>query len=155
MAYSPDGSLLATGAGGGAILLRETDTGEIKARLTRHRAGIPALAFGHSGRWLASGELNGRPIVWNLATEQPLQQLQVGPCWVGSIAFLDGGLKLVSEVSNGPVVLSDLSSGRPEARITRPGGIRPFVADPAHKPIQPAWWSKKSSSGACPGFRKP
>ena len=60
-----------------------------------------------------------------------MQQLQVGPSWVWSIAFLDGGRKLVSEVSNGPVVLFDLSSGRPEARITLPGGIRRFVADPA------------------------
>jgi hypothetical protein len=33
-------------------------------------------------------------------------------------------------VSNGPVVLFDLSSVRPEAHITLPGGSRRIVADP-------------------------
>jgi WD40 repeat protein len=146
-AYSPDGSLLATGAGGGTVLVRDGETGEIRARLTGHSAGnaanasdsagpwrgIPALAFDSPGRRLASGDTLGRVIVWDLTTGRPLRQFQVGPSWVWSILFLDGGRKLVSEVSNGPVVLFDLESGKPVARITLPGGIRRFVADPARK----------------------
>ena len=131
VAYSPDGSLLATGAGDGTLLLRDAETGVMKARLTGHNQGIPALAFDPSGRWLGSGDVSGRVVVWDLDTKQPLQQLQVGPSWVWSIGFHDGGRKLVSEVSNGPVVLFDLPSGKPEAQITLPGGIRRFLADPA------------------------
>jgi WD40 repeat protein len=130
-AYSPDGSLLATGAGDGTLLLRNAETGVPNAQLKGHMNGVPALAFDTSGRRLASGDVTGRVIVWDLATMQPLRHLQVGPSWVWSIAFHDGGRKLVSEVSNGPVVLFDVASGKPEAQVTLPGGIRRFLADPA------------------------
>jgi WD40 repeat protein len=133
LAYSPDGSLLATGTGYGTLWVRDAETGEVKARLAGHKVGIPALAFDPSGRRLASGDRNGRIVLWDLATQQPVQQLQVGPSWVWSIAFLNDGRKLVSEVSNGPVVLFDLRSGKPEKTITLPGGIRRFIADSARK----------------------
>src|SRR5262249_37907913 len=50
VAYSPDGSLLATGTGYGTLLVRDAETGQIKARLAGHKIGIPALAFDPSGR---------------------------------------------------------------------------------------------------------
>jgi WD40 repeat protein len=131
VAYSPDGSLLATGIGYGQLLVHDAETGEVKARLAGHPVGIHALAFDPSGRRLASGDRNGRVTVWDLATKQPVRQLRVGPSWVWSIAFLDDGRKLVSEVSNSAVVLFDLQSGKTEKTVTLTGGIRRFIADPA------------------------
>jgi WD40 repeat protein len=133
VAYSPDGSLLATGAGDGILVVRDAETGDIKARLTGQKNEIHSLAFDPSGRRLAGGYRNGRVVVWDLATQKPVQQFQVGPSYVWSIAFLDEGRKLVSEVSNGRVVLFDIESAKEEAKITLPGRVRRFIADPARK----------------------
>jgi WD40 repeat protein len=67
VAYSPDGSLLATGTGGtretgaGRIVVRGAETGEIEARLAGQQVGIYSLAFDPSaGGWPAATE-KGRP----------------------------------------------------------------------------------------------
>jgi WD40 repeat protein len=127
VAYSPDGALLATGTGYGTLSVRDAETGEIKWRWDLHKGGIPALAFDSAGTRLASGDRRGTIIIWNLATGLPVQTLQ-GPYLLRSMAFLNGGRKLISE--NGDFVLLDVESGKREARISIPGGIRRFTADP-------------------------
>jgi WD40 repeat protein len=149
-AYSPDGSLLATGAGDGTLVLRDAETGATKAQLAGHNKGVPAVAFDSSGRLIASGDVSGRVIVWDLSTKQPLYQLQVGPSWVWSIAFLNDGRKLVTEVSNGPVVRFDLPSGKSEAQVTLPGGIRRFIADLARNRLIVAFNNGDLSSLSLP-----
>jgi WD40 repeat protein len=150
VAYSPDGSLLATGTGYGTLSVRDAETGEIKARVDRHKVGIPALAFDRAGTRLASGDRSGRLIVWNLATGQPVQELQVGQSRVWSAAFLDDGRKLVSQISNGAVVVFNLESGKPEAQIKLPGGIRRFIADPARQRLLVAFNNGDLSSLSVP-----
>ena len=129
LAYSPDGSLLATGTGYGSLVVRDAQTGAIKVPLKGHDDGIPSIAFDAAGQRLASGDRNGRVFLWDLATGEKLQELQMGQSWVWSIAFLDEGRKLVAEVANGALVLFDLESGKAEKSVTLPGGIRRFVLD--------------------------
>jgi WD40 repeat protein/tetratricopeptide (TPR) repeat protein len=133
LAYSPDGSLLATGTGYGSLVVRDAETGAIKIRLQGHDAGIPAISFDTAGQRLASGDRNGRVFIWDVATGEKLQELKVGNSWVWSIVFLDEGRKLISEVSNGALVQFDLESGKSEKSVTLPGGIRRFVSDPARQ----------------------
>jgi WD40 repeat protein len=54
-AYSPDGTLLATGCNDGTIKLYDATTGELKKTLLGHKRPVKAIAFAPVGCLLASG----------------------------------------------------------------------------------------------------
>ncbi len=136
LAFSPDGTRIASSSPGleGVAVIRLFDaaTGALQTELVAPKSGIHTLTFDSEGQRLASGDEQGRILVWDLASKQVIQQLDAGPSWVWSIAFLDQGRKLLSEVSNGPITLYDLASGRVEAQAHLTEGVRQFVVDPAH-----------------------
>ncbi len=130
VAYSPDGSLLATSswstAGLRRILIRDADSGEIRREITPPAAPF-ALVFDPSGRRLASGDIKGNLLVWDLATGRPLHRFDPGN-ETRSIAFLDGGRSLVTEGRDG-IVIYDLRTGEIARRATIPGGVGKFATD--------------------------
>jgi WD40 repeat protein len=153
LAYSPDGSLIATATGFGAVLVRDTETGQVKFNLPGHKFGVHGLAFDPSGKRLASGDRSGHITLWDLATQKPVQELRVGASFVWSIAFLDEGRKLVSEVSNGSVILFDLESGKPLTGVMPPGGIRRFIPDPTRNRLILAFNNGDLSSLSLPDLK--
>jgi WD40 repeat protein len=153
VAYSPDGSLIATATGYGAVVVRDVETGQVKFNLPGHKFGVHGLAFDPSGKRLASGDRSGHITLWDLATQKPVQELRVGASFVWSIVFLDEGRKLVSEVSNGSVTLFDLESGRPLAGVMPPGGIRRFILDPTRNRLILAFNNGDLSSLSLPDLK--
>jgi WD40 repeat protein/serine/threonine protein kinase len=131
LAYSPDGSLLASGQGdrNGEVRLWDSQTGSLRRALSGHESGVHAIAFDSSGRRLATGDAGGVVIIWDVETGQILRRETVGPSWVWSIAFIDGGRKLITEVSFGPIVMYDLEGTDPPRRLAVPGGMRRFLMD--------------------------
>ena len=133
LAYSPDGSLLASGQGdtetAGAVRLWDAETGSLRRTLSGHASGVHAVAFDPTGRRLATGDSSGVLIVWDVTTGQVVRRETVGPSSLWSIAFLDGGRRLVTETMLGPIVLYDLGGTGPPRRFAVPGGIRRFVID--------------------------
>src|SRR4249919_2711209 len=74
MAFSPDGSLLATSCGDGTLWLWDTATG--RALATRHatsstRFGASGVAFSPDGRLLATAGGDGTVRLWDPATGSP------------------------------------------------------------------------------------
>jgi WD40 repeat protein/serine/threonine protein kinase len=141
LAFSPDGSLLASGAGGdGSVPFRDvrlwdTKNGSSRRDLSGHRTGVNAIAFDPTGRRVATGDTSGVLIIWDVTTGRILRREAVGPSWIWSIAFIDEGRRLVTEVSNGPVVLYDLEGTDPPRRLAVPGGMRRFVVDRARNDL--------------------
>ena len=141
LAFSPDGSLLATGSGmypehpTEMLRLWDAETGWLRRVLTGHVASVRALAFDHTGRRLATGDERGLLIIWDVATGRILRREIPGPGDVRSIAFVDLGRRLVTEVQNGPIVLFDLEGTEPPRRVTLPGGAGRFVVDPARNDL--------------------
>jgi WD40 repeat protein len=72
VAFSPDGTLLATAGDDGTVLLWNPATSRrVGAPLhasARYRA--PAVAFSHDGTLLATAGLHGTVLLWNLATHR-------------------------------------------------------------------------------------
>jgi WD40 repeat protein len=66
VAFSPDGSVLASGSADGSITLWDPAKPDAAPRvLARSSNGITALGFSRDGRWLATGEQDGVVRVWD------------------------------------------------------------------------------------------
>jgi len=67
VAYSDDGSMVATGGTGGSVALWERASGKSLAFLRGHRSAITALSFSGDGRFLLSGSEDGTARLWEMA----------------------------------------------------------------------------------------
>jgi serine/threonine protein kinase/WD40 repeat protein len=126
LAYSNDGSLLAVASG--EVLIRDSATGKVKSRFSGPSPWVSALAFDPAGGRLASGDLAGNVILWDLATSSPIRKFAAG-AQVNSIVFLDRR-RLVTH-GRDAILLYDLDSGKLEQKVDLVGGIQKFVADGA------------------------
>jgi serine/threonine protein kinase/WD40 repeat protein len=136
LAYSPDGSLLATASwqqGSNPreilVLIRDAHTGKVRGQIAGTQI-VQALAFDPTGERLACGDAAGNVVVWDLATSRPVRKFMTGSA-VWSIVFLDRSRRLVTHGKDA-VLLFDLESGKPERKVDLAGGgIRTLVADRA------------------------
>jgi tetratricopeptide (TPR) repeat protein len=135
LAYSPDGSLLATGSFRGShpleahVLIRDAHTGKVRGQISGSQV-VYALAFDPTGEQLASGDVAGNVVVWDLATSRPVRQFVTGSV-VYSVIFLDRPRRLVTH-GRDAVLLYNLESGKLQRKVDLAGGgIRTLVADRA------------------------
>ncbi|MGC9973872.1 MAG: WD40 repeat domain-containing protein, partial [Gaiellaceae bacterium] len=90
IAFSPDGSMLATGSRFRFAQLWNPRSGELLHRLP-HEGGVPALSFSSDGSMLATGSDDGAMRVWDTGTGTRLLILagSIGP--IDSVAFSSSG----------------------------------------------------------------
>ena len=106
MAFSPDGSTLATGHYDGEIRLWNAQTGELKQVLATQGV-VESLAFSPDGSLLASGEGTGSNQVrlWDIEVGQLVRILESHESPVVSLAFSPNGRLLASGSYDGAVWL--------------------------------------------------
>ena len=87
IAYSPDGSKLATGSGDGTVIIWDTSTGAKVLTLTGHSSQIQAVSFSPDGQLLATGSEDNTAKIWDVATGQEVLSLPGSAGGVAGVAF--------------------------------------------------------------------
>jgi WD40 repeat protein len=111
IAYSPDGKLLVTGHWGGAIKLRDPNTGIEQAEFTGHASGVNGLAFSADGALLASAGLDGKVMIWDVRERREVKTLHPKGMVFG-VAFFHQGRALVTTGTDKLARIWDLESGK-------------------------------------------
>jgi WD40 repeat protein len=118
LAWSPDGSSLASGATDGEVRIWDPVTQENQNVYRGHQAGIYEIAWSADGRKLASLDLNGEIHISDTFGTQPLHRLQSGnpSQYVGGMAFSPQGDELAC-AEEGGIVRWNLKSEQPSDHL--------------------------------------
>ncbi len=90
-AFSPDGSLIATGGEDGTVRLWDGATGEPQGEPWRACGPVQAVAFSPDGRTLLSGSFSGGAQLWDLATGRQRGPTLAHRGRVNAVAFSPDG----------------------------------------------------------------
>jgi WD40 repeat protein len=75
VAFSPDGSILASGSWDNSIKLWDPIRGQELKTFTGHTGGVNSIVFSPDGKLLVSGGFDRTVIVWDVATAKILHTL--------------------------------------------------------------------------------
>ena len=130
VAWSPDGSQLASAAADKNIILWDLTLGKPRTTLKGHTEGVLSVAWSPDGTQLASGSSDHTIILWDLTRGQPRATLKGHTGGVNSVAWHPDGTQLASAGSD-TIILWDLASGRPRTTLR---GHEAIVASLAWSP---------------------
>lgn len=111
LAYSPDGSLLASAASTHDVRLWSGEDGRLIRILSGHTDSVMAVAFSPDGELLASCGRDQTIRLWHVRTGRAVQVIQASSRTVWSIAFHPNGELLASGGDDGRVHLWDVAFG--------------------------------------------
>ena len=109
VAYSPDGSTLASGNSDGTVRLWDVATGTLRSQLRGHSSGAYSVAYSPDGTTLASGSGDDTVRLWDVATGTLRSQLRGHSDGVSSVAYSPDGRTLAS--GRAEVLLWDAATG--------------------------------------------
>jgi WD40 repeat protein len=125
IAYSPNGSKIATVSGDTTAKIWDAATGTELLTLTGHSAELRPVAFSPDGKFLATGSGDNTAKVWDVATGEEILTLPGSKGGVYGVAFspLDNGVHLAVASNDGIVRIFLLKIDEllalAESRVTR------------------------------------
>jgi WD40 repeat protein len=97
VAFSPDGSRIASGSQDNSVCIWDAQTGKEMHRLNGHTNAVRSVAFSPDGLWIASGSIDRTVGVWNSETGQPVGVPLIGHThFVTGVSFSPDSLQVIS-----------------------------------------------------------
>jgi len=116
VAYSPDGTMLATGSTDKTVRLWDVTTGKLKSTLQGYAKKVTCLAFSLDAKVLATGSEDGSILLWDMQKlQRPTANIKGHADSVLSIGFTPDGKSLVTGSADATVKLWDPETLRVEA----------------------------------------
>jgi tetratricopeptide (TPR) repeat protein len=135
LAFSRDGTRVASGSGDRSIILWDAETGARLRTFKGHTNAITSLTFSPDGNRLASASRDSTMQIWDVATGQALRRLKGTGESLGSGTFSQDGWFLAACDSKGEVLLWDARPLAPDtkAEIEAVGLLENLLAKPLAK----------------------
>lgn len=110
---SPDGRFIAVGRTGNNAKLIDFKTGKVIRTLSAHKSMVISLCFSKDGKYLATGGLDGKAIIWDVETGAQLKIFEFADQKeaVFSVDFSSDGKMLATGIWGGLVVIWDTKTG--------------------------------------------
>ncbi|MBA3751205.1 WD40 repeat domain-containing protein [Candidatus Dependentiae bacterium] len=126
LAFNKEGTLIATGSWGGAVLLWDAQLGDRLTTLQGHRGAINAVAFSPDGTQLATGSWDTTALLWDVDSGNELKTFAGHAQSVLSIAFSPDGKSIATGSYDTTAKIWDTETGT--ERITLGGHMDSVVA---------------------------
>lgn len=111
IAYSPDGTQLATSGADGTIKFWNRKTAVEIEKLEAHKESSLQVAFSPDGAMLLSGGNDGKAILWDLKTFQPKQTFEPSSSIVRRVRWSKDGRYFLTSRWDGHVRIRETSTG--------------------------------------------
>ncbi|MGB7323434.1 MAG: serine/threonine-protein kinase, partial [Rubripirellula sp.] len=111
VAFSPDGSRIASGSSDNVIKLWESKSGRELGTLKGHTKSVASVAFSPDGKRIASGSWDNTIKLWDTSTGQELGTLKGHNHYVSKVVFSIDGLLLASCGRDRTIKIWDASTG--------------------------------------------
>jgi RNA polymerase sigma factor (sigma-70 family) len=141
VAFSPDGKTIACGSFGGAIQLRDADTGKECTVLEGHTFGVNAVVYSADGNMLASAGLDHSVKLWDVHTATAKKTFVGHSEMVFSVALFRHGKTIVTGGQDRTAKIWDVETGKVKFDLTgHAGAVEAVAVSPDDKSVATASW---------------